>query len=1038
MDDVEVVKPGAHLQLNRRAVRRLNPHEQAVRRVHVDFDGQRGVLGVLGDELVAEDFGPDAIVVGGEGLVPIPVLELRVGKTVRVGRHRRVGAVGDRVVYDGGTGFSHVNRVGHGGLPVDDHFAAAVADVGKSDVVQENALHFQHFSRGQTAGRVVVLDEVVVEVVPENEPAPVPFLGSRIDRLLRVDAQSLVEVGGEAHRYVRGSQHLQGALAPVDTLRRAADADVAFGQIRAIAQLQQRPGVDHQRRRPGHFQGRPVVERIAERIAPDLVGNVVQIAGRIVRIVVLIVVTHHSYDQVLIRIGRHPRPGVRQGDVDRQVGSFQRTVAPGGINVLVKLVDVVDVDRVRFRLDVEPEVVDAAGHSVGVAVKPNVVVGVDQVRRAVADERVRVVRIDAFGREVQPQIVTPLGNAADTRVVDIGVVHVVAAGRHADVVRAGLQVHLEVGVLAVVIVVLGDRLISDDSVPGLLVQDYRGVEQARIVHALGEDLGAEYAVHVHGQFELVHVDVDTLGTVEVPPMHDVVIARVSRVGRAGVVLNVLVSPHDRPDRQVVRVPEPEVVHDLVHCHGEEPAAVVEPIAEEILVIHQGQSVPSNSGCLVSNPRHLPGARLQAHGDQVAHRHLNPQTLRFVELHPEVVAEQLEDLADAVLLRFSNQQVVKRLALRIVPVHVGEVVRNGRDAVDRIGVDVRDIAAQEVREVIFGGDAFVPRQVAVAGLVDGPRPLQAVGLRVDARRDDQALRRVAGSETTQPLRLVERVARVDRKRQDHRVVHGDLVVQIDQRDVRRVETLVVGVRAGGRRRDRPEADVAVVLRIVDTRHGHGLGHVPVDRRKREDRRPDRPLGRVAGGNLNRDVRRRLRVQHDREHGRPATLRGLQAGDRRDRDPRRIVVDIGHRDVGDGHPLVERIGGGRIGLEDNRVDLVVVIKVVVLAAYVHELRLVPVRVGEIHGVPQRPVVGQRRTGNGPFGQVAGPHANADRRAGLGREIEHHAEHGLLARLRRHQARDGLNRDSGDVVILIDDRHVHGVDAVVQRIVALRRAE
>ena len=56
-----------------------------------------------------------------------------------------------------------------------------------------------------------------------------------------------------------------------------------------------------------------------------------------------------------------------------------------------------------------------------------------------------------------------------------------------------------------------------------------------------------------------------------------------------------------------------------------------------------------------------------------------------------------------------------------------------------------------------------------------------------------------------------------------------------------------------------------------------------------------LGRIAARHRDRDVGRRLRVQHDRERRGAAGLGRLEAGRRRDEEAGRVVVDVRDLDV-----------------------------------------------------------------------------------------------------------------------------------------------
>ena len=100
----------------------------------------------------------------------------------------------------------------------------------------------------------------------------------------------------------------------------------------------------------------------------------------------------------------------------------------------------------------------------------------------------------------------------------------------------------------------------------------------------------------------------------------------------------------------------------------------------------------------------------------------------------------------------------------------------------------------------------------------------------------------------------------------------VVVGVGDADVARVDPGVVGVAAGGRGGDDRVADGAVVQGVVDAGDGHGLRHVPVGGGEGQTGRRDRAFAGVARGQGDGHIRGRLGVEHDREGGGAAGLRG----------------------------------------------------------------------------------------------------------------------------------------------------------------------
>ncbi len=232
--------------------------------IDVQSDGIRRVA----DDPVAGELGADPHVIGrkrAQELVRRGV-EVALLETVRRGRDRRIGVLGQAVVRDRGPGVDDVDRVDHAQFGIHQDLAAAVLDLSVIDIVQEDALPF---GRQPSVGRI--------DVVAEFQPAPVAALRRGLQRV-RVHAQRLVLIRREDHALIRDPQHLQSAVAAVDRRRGAAHADPGS------AQLEQGAGVDHQRHVAGDVQLHAVAQHLIQRPAgADLVGQVV--AGRVQQVI---------------------------------------------------------------------------------------------------------------------------------------------------------------------------------------------------------------------------------------------------------------------------------------------------------------------------------------------------------------------------------------------------------------------------------------------------------------------------------------------------------------------------------------------------------------------------------------------------------------------------------------------------------------------------------------------------------------------------------------------------------------------------------
>jgi hypothetical protein len=261
VDDVRVVPASRNRHpFQRAAGRRLHPHEQPVDRVV--------------RQSVALDVRPDAGIVRGERhRLVLRRVEIGLLEAVRIHRHRRVGAERDRIVRDGGPGCDRVDRRNDPWQSIDQDFAAAVADVGVVDVVDERTAGLEILAAGLAA----------VQVVAEDQSAPVSGRRRLGHRRIAVAAQSLVVVRREVHAarhrpalcvaddvaadvdQTRCPQDLERPAAAVDGRRRTAHVDVA------APQLEHRAAVDHQGHALRNFQPAAVGQRLAQQIETDLV-----------------------------------------------------------------------------------------------------------------------------------------------------------------------------------------------------------------------------------------------------------------------------------------------------------------------------------------------------------------------------------------------------------------------------------------------------------------------------------------------------------------------------------------------------------------------------------------------------------------------------------------------------------------------------------------------------------------------------------------------------------------------------------------------
>ena len=152
----------------------------------------------------------NAVVIGCE---PVAVFVLTVNvsffKAVRVGRNRRGHGACNRVRQNCRTSFVQINRRVNGLESVDVNFAAAVGNVGKTDVVDKDAFVFENrnFSVdfGGFAGVVFVFFDV-----GQNDAAPIAALRSR--RLsVGIGTDGFIPVRGQVDLFVGSAQKLNGS-----------------------------------------------------------------------------------------------------------------------------------------------------------------------------------------------------------------------------------------------------------------------------------------------------------------------------------------------------------------------------------------------------------------------------------------------------------------------------------------------------------------------------------------------------------------------------------------------------------------------------------------------------------------------------------------------------------------------------------------------------------------------------------------------------------------------------------------------------------
>ena len=292
---------------------------------------------------------------------------------------------------------------------------------------------------------------------------------------------------------------------------------------------------------------------------------------------------------------------------------------------------------------------------------------------------------------------------------------------------------------------MGDDLAFDDRLPVLfddrfLEQRQVAVQFARVVQSLGNRFGAEEPGRLNR--EPVQIDVVTFGTMHVLPVYQVVVSGEDALGYGvGIDLPGTLT-HDGQRGQVIAVPIPEQVADFVHRHVEPITAVLAgpPVFG---VIHDGDSGQTARGYA----DHIAGAGRRANHRRIARDDRHPLVSRFHELNAEIIPVHLENLTGPILLGLRDHVFV---AGNVFPL---EVVIGRADTVEI--VSGRRVVGQVV--VVHVDVKNFAGEVAMSRLVGRARPFQAVWLRLDSRRENDALQRRS---ETQPVQVLvgRRVAR----------------------------------------------------------------------------------------------------------------------------------------------------------------------------------------------------------------------------------------------------------------------------------------
>ena len=249
-----------------------------------------------------------------------------------------------------------------------------------------------------------------------------------------------------------------------------------------------------------------VRQGLSQRVEADFVR---QIVGQRSRRSIRSVVPFNSND--LSRL----RGGQCHGNI--VVGTCDRTGIGGG-----RRIGLVHKEHVRGRLSLEPEIVIAPCLIRLVAIQRHA----RGVHQRGADSR----------SKVHTQLVRALRSPARAAVFDIGVVARIAARTHANPIIAGGHRNVDGRVLAEIGVVLRDELIDcarnvsaviEDV--NLLVDAQHRVQLAGVREPLSNRFRREGSRLGHGK--AVHVDIGTLGPIQVLQVHDIPRAWVDRLGR---------------------------------------------------------------------------------------------------------------------------------------------------------------------------------------------------------------------------------------------------------------------------------------------------------------------------------------------------------------------------------------------------------------------------------------------------------------------------------------------------------------------------
>ena len=226
---------------------------------------------------------------------------------------------------------------------------------------------------------------------------------------------------------------------------------------------------------------------------------------------------------------------------------------------------------------------------------------------------------------------------------------VVSAGGHDHGIVARADLQIDSGILAEVIVVARQQL---PCCAVLSIQAQGAVEQAYFEKSLGKRLGSQCALG--GNEKPNHIQVIGFGTVEVTPMHKIMVTRLDGFGRSDD-CKCRVVVHDRQRRQLVRVAKTQKMANFMHC-GFEPADAIRidrlavSVIPELGVVHDRDRL-TRFGMVASESQYTtgPDTNLGIEDANVSRNDCQSRDRRFVKLHSEIVCVQIEDLSRAVLL-----------------------------------------------------------------------------------------------------------------------------------------------------------------------------------------------------------------------------------------------------------------------------------------------------------------------------------------------------------------------------------------------------